>query len=779
MATVTGTTRLDADIQTRLGKLRWLIRAYFACRGLAIVLAAAVVVFWVSLLLDWIFEPPRPARVVLLGVAGVVIFLVFVRRVLIPLFIPLSDSSMALLLERRFGILGDRLVTAVELSNRGAATGSLNATMLANTSAEARQLSEKFRLSQVLRRRPLVVSLVLAGLALASGAAFASLQPQAAKIWFDRTVMLDETTWPRATKIYVDGFPADESGRRVVKVAIGTDLDVVARADLRDDWTPPDSLEIHYESGDGAADRPPMTKRGKAIPGRDEFQEFRYQFKDLQSRTIFSVVAVRTGAMGKDDRIDDLVIEAVQPPGIDQIVLRCEFPEYLGKKNGDFPVTGMMSLPEGTNVVVRARSSKPLSSADWRIAGEEIDDDRASVAIDAEDPTRMELALGKVSQNMTLLFTLLDEDGVSNQQPIRLRLLATLDGIPEVDLRPVGVGNAITPRAQIPIEGQIEDDHGLTRAWFSVDGTNLDRQEVEFPLPEDGKLTRDTGPRLDVSTLAVVLGERFTMMVEAADNYPLADEPHVGKSERYEFEVITEDELRARLESKEVMLRQRLSSVADELVRVSDTLRRTRERLVASDDPTGEVARPAEEDTDKEEDTEKPDETDAEAAEAGGAAAASLPLNILAIEESLQSKDRTQSEILEIAAEFDSILSELVFNNVSYLEKTEERLKVGISDPLKRVVADEYPAWAKQLRQTRQQLRDGSQVVDSIDIARAQLATILEELEEVLLKMEDFGNFQESLAKLRKIIAEHRELSRLTKQRREELKRELRRGLLD
>ena len=759
---------MDTDIQTRLAKLRWLIRSYVACRGLAIVLATAVVVFWASFLLDWVFEPPRPARVALLAIGGAVILLVFLRRIVVPLLVPLSDASMALLLERRFSALGDRLVTAVELSNSGAETGRWSAAMLANTSDEASRLAKDVRLLQVLRRQPLVIALVLALVALISSAGFTWWQPAAATTWFDRSVMLGDSTWPRATKIYVDGFESNESGQRIIRVARGTDLDVVARADLRGEWISPDLLEVHYMNGEGASDRPPMTKRGKSIVGRDDFQEYRYQFKDVQTTTRFSVVAVRRGAMGKDDRIDDLVIEAVEPPDIDEIVLRCEYPEYLGRNSEELPVTGIMSVPEGTKVVVTAVSSKPLQSADWRIVGDDLDAERSSITIDDQEPTHMQLTLGEMTKNTTILFTLRDSDGVTNQQPIRLRLLAIFDQTPEVDVRPTGVGNAVTPRARIPVEGSISDDHGLTRSWFNIEADNVDTQEIDFPLPEDSELPKDAGLLLDVGQLSVILGEKFTLTIRAADNYPLAKEPHVGKSGRFEFEVITEDELRARLESKEVFLRQRLSSVADELIRVSDTLLRTRKRLAKADEAVVTA--------DAGEADAKGDEViDGEAEDAQP----SLPLNVLAIEESLQSKDRTENELLDLASEFDSILQELVHNNVSYLEKTEERLKAGISDPLKRVVAEEFPAWENQLRETREKLDGDDDAIESIDVARAQLAAILQEIQEVLLKMEDFGDFQESLARLRQIIADHRELSRMTKQRREDLKRELRRGLLD
>ncbi|REJ90973.1 MAG: hypothetical protein DWQ35_15380 [Planctomycetota bacterium] len=765
MATVAAADTSDIAIHSRLDKLRGLIRGYLAGRGLAYVIIAAALLFWLSLLVDWLFEPSRAVRLLMLLAVGVALLAVVIRSILRPLLMRLSDKSLALLLERRFDELGDRLVTSVELGDSSASRGPLAKAMLATTQARAGELAQEVPLGRVLRRRPLVLAIALAVVSLMSIGGFGWFLPEATATWADRTLMLGDEQWPRATKIYVDGFEPDEQGRRIVKVARGSDLQLTARADLRGEWIAPDLLEVHYDTDEGGADRTPMSKRGRAIAGRDDFQEFRFEFQDLQSTTRFSVVAVRRGVWGKDDRVDNLVIEAVSPPDIENISLRCQFPDYLGKEAADLPVTGIMTLPEGTEVEVLAQASKPLQAATWRQVGDAADAERAKIVIDQQDRRRMTLALGEVTANMTLLFTLEDTDGVSNQQPIRLRLLAQLDEIPLVDARPVGVGSAVTPQARIPVAGELTDDHGLTNSWFQIEAADAAPQRVEFDLPPEGRLDKQSGPRLNVSELAVVLGEKFRLTLRAADNYPLGDEPHVGSSERFEFEVITEDELRARLESKEVFLRQRLSSVADELIRVSDTLTRTRARLdpVAAEDAAADDG----------------DAEPAAGAEAAAAPRSKLPLNALAIEEALQSRDRTQNEILDITAEFDSILEELINNNVSYLEKTQERMQGLISRPLKRLIKEDYRAWGIQLRQVRANLEDRDRAVESLDVARAQLAAILQEIEEVLLKMEDFGNFQESLARLRKIIADHKEISRLTRERREQIKRDLRRRLLD
>ena len=60
------TLKLAQPIENRLGRLRWLIRGYLWLDGTARLVIALAIAFWLSLSIDWLFEPSRAVRIGLL-----------------------------------------------------------------------------------------------------------------------------------------------------------------------------------------------------------------------------------------------------------------------------------------------------------------------------------------------------------------------------------------------------------------------------------------------------------------------------------------------------------------------------------------------------------------------------------------------------------------------------------------------------------------------------------------------------------------------------------------
>src|SRR5438874_2667182 len=134
MATITPPARTrnlsesNQRVRSPLARLRGYIRGYVSLEGALLLVLLLALWFWISLAidygafklftLDWVQEWPWAVRLVLLvlltaGVATAVSLNVFGR-----LFRDFTDAALALVLERRFPkLLGDRLITAVELSD--------------------------------------------------------------------------------------------------------------------------------------------------------------------------------------------------------------------------------------------------------------------------------------------------------------------------------------------------------------------------------------------------------------------------------------------------------------------------------------------------------------------------------------------------------------------------------------------------------------------------------------------------------------------------------------
>ena len=109
---------LAPAVETLLGTLRRRIRQYIWLEGCAAAVAWLGMAFWLTLAADWFFEPPPAVRAVMLAAVAAVLAAVVVRLIGRRIFVRITDSNAAMVLERRFPHLNDSLLTAVVLGDR-------------------------------------------------------------------------------------------------------------------------------------------------------------------------------------------------------------------------------------------------------------------------------------------------------------------------------------------------------------------------------------------------------------------------------------------------------------------------------------------------------------------------------------------------------------------------------------------------------------------------------------------------------------------------------------
>jgi hypothetical protein len=179
-------TEAGQRVRSPLERLRSYIRTYVSLEGAAVVGLYLALWFWIGLILDygvfrafsldWVQTLPWGARlgVLLVLVSGLLAALAL--KVLTRLFREFRDTALALVLERRFPqILGDRLITAVELSDpKQAAAQGYSAAMVQETIHEAAQRVEQLPIPEVfdwrrLRRSGALVAILLIGSYLVTG----------------------------------------------------------------------------------------------------------------------------------------------------------------------------------------------------------------------------------------------------------------------------------------------------------------------------------------------------------------------------------------------------------------------------------------------------------------------------------------------------------------------------------------------------------------------------------------------------------------------------------
>jgi len=736
---------LRPAIRATLDALRVRIRRYVWLRGIGVAMASLGAAFWLSLALDWFFEPSPAVRAAVLvaSLVGLVaLFWVLVAR---RASVAISYSNLAMLLERRFPEFRDSLLTAVDLT--GSAAEDCNPQLLAETCRQAEDPIGQVRLSQLFNPAPRRRSLIAAGVFLLSIAGFARASPDLAAVWVRRALLLSDELWPRNCRLVVEGFDGG-----VAKVARGADLEIVAKADLNMPVVP-DVVEVRYRRAGGL--RKLMNRVGNARPERDEYQEYSYTFRGLLAPVTFDLV-------GGDAAVRGLKIDVVENPTIVEMVLDCEFPKYMDRAPRSLPVTGLMQIPAGTRVTVRARSNKDLVKITIDSPLDDPPKPPQPVAPSSGDPRGFTYTIDHLTKDKTLLFTLSDADGIKSREPVRLTLAALEDRQPELSVQLRGIGSAVTPQASIPAAGRVDDDYGIARVWFEY---AVDKQEPKIQAiasPPGNATQYFLGQALDARSLALKPGQKLALSVKAEDRFDLAGRPNVGTSDRWLLDVVTPEQLRTMLQSRELVLRQRFESLIKDVTDVRDSLARVDFNPPAAAPPA------------------KPPAAGAKGAEPGDAPDAQADRSperlasqrMLQVQWAQQNSRKNASETGGLAEAFGEIREELVNNRID-TEELKLRLEDGIAKPLHHIAGEMFPELDRRLDRLQLVLSDPAAGGEGLKRAVQQADAILLSMRQVLGRMIELEDFNEAVELLKSILRAEQGLHDETKRRHKEKLREL------
>ena len=216
---------VPAEIRGKLHALRRALSARLTLEGLAWTALALVALVFVTMGLDYLFRLERELRGIIMALAVAGVGAVVWRQLIRPLRVPMDISELAVLVERRFRQLGDRLVSAVDFSRRSDTEAvGLSATMVRRMADEAQALSLPLRFQDVVERRGIFRTWSLAGCALGLLLGFGIWQSDLLGRWFQRNVLFADVSWPQETYLTVQGGPD-------FAVLRGDDLEVLAEID--------------------------------------------------------------------------------------------------------------------------------------------------------------------------------------------------------------------------------------------------------------------------------------------------------------------------------------------------------------------------------------------------------------------------------------------------------------------------------------------------------------------------------------------------------------------
>lgn len=790
------------EIPAVLSQLRGRIRRYVFWEGVASVLVVLSLFFWISLAIDYgcsvVFklELVQGARFLIALAAIGTAAAALITRILARMFRDFRTEALAMVLERRFPQLNDRLITSVQLVERSTERSPLAEQMLNRAVDEVAGLTAGLRLSEVFDFRPLRRAGFAAALLAVSIVMFGIMLPEAFGTWYRRNVILADEYWPRQSELnlVVLAEPGDRERPfqdGLYKHPRGADLTLLAT--VPDGKEIPESVRLKYRfqersgGGDGY-----FSKLGES--------QFKLTIKGFQHTAELTL----TGGDYYNRR--PYLVQVVDAPEVDRIVLDSLFPVYTGLNEvndtgTDYKRTAMavqgsqVSLPVGTDFLLRVSCSKELTAA--RIQSStfnlQLDGDSATLTIPSitEAPDRtIELSPDQLTAEQTdswlsddgnsfvipmviaggerpelvdenekvhlplrlpvetaLLMELTDRDEVISQQPTRLQISGIVDESPIVETRPKGVRNAITRRAIIPIEGQINDDYGVMAARF---GYRLDAaeeiQQRPFEAVADGSREFVVEERFEVLDLDLSIGQKLTLWVQAVDGDDV-NGPHEQRGEATVFEIVSPDELLSLINSRELNLRQRFEQILQEV-------RATRTDLDADRGRLRQAAA-------LRENTPAPDER-----EEVEQKLKELNLSVETVaQRSLLSIRKNANETLAVEESFADIRAELINNGVQ-TQRMLDRIDNGILKPLNLLNTMHYNQVDESLGLFKLALDRGQDPFGPIDVSIEELDRTIEQIERILAAMLKLQTINEARELLKAILEKQSELKKKTEQER-------------
>jgi hypothetical protein len=264
-------------IRKQLAQLRRRERLYGLAWGAARWLAGATMLLAAACATDWLIdcrqETPWGLRLAMLlvqGVAGATLGLIFVAR---PLFRRMSNSRLALYVEDKVPRLGHRLISAVQLNQRGARTSGMSPELIAEVTRRAENDAAGMSFADLADRRRLRWSLWLAIPVLLAGALPVVLSPRTVWALLARQLLVDRDI-PRSIHLESQTaeavWPAGEEGLLRFRVS-GEPLpdDLQGQVRLDPEGLPSESypLTLASRSGPGEA-----TYLARVPPSSVDFQ---------------------------------------------------------------------------------------------------------------------------------------------------------------------------------------------------------------------------------------------------------------------------------------------------------------------------------------------------------------------------------------------------------------------------------------------------------------------------------------------------------------------------
>ena len=586
---------VEPKIRRKLAGLRRSLRLHLAGEGLAWVALALGVLVVVTFALDWGSQRithqhmtvVQRAIILLLCLASV--GMVAWRRLLSPVLVPMRENDLALVVERHYPELDDRLISALQFSAAGANTLGASDAMIHEMARQAGELAEPLRFTDPVRKDRLMRRLGLALSAVAVLGLFTAWQPEAMRTWLKRDLLLGllgDPHWPQDTHLEVRGAPDFRTMR-------GGSLTLTV--DAAGSRVVPTEVVLHMEFA--------------SVGSVEEIVPLSSPDAATYTRTFDAVSEpFRFYVTGNDDRTSPYDVRLVDAPELRDVAFTVDFPAYMrmepARIAGD---QGVLSIPPGSWVTVRGLANKDLAAASLFLENEAVGRCAIEpVAAEGARPSprqvagKFKLAPGKRAQpSLSLRVALTDSDNFTNPRGARYTVVLLKDREPAVQMALHGIGGQITDKATIPMTLSAKDDYGVQKLVVEFGVVGITEDAAKLPVREwpDTEKSVQMDHVLDLERLSagmkageslVKVGESIRLTAAGVDAMPPPDGPNIGRSSPATLKVVTEQDLLAGLIQIQKAMREQFRQA---MISQGEAAARTESaRKTAADDSVPRVA---------------------------------------------------------------------------------------------------------------------------------------------------------------------------------------------
>lgn len=544
--------KIPSVISSRLRALRRKLTGWLLVDGISRLLLAIIAIVLFDAVVDRFFKMDFPQRVIMLCVMSAVVIFVLFWRVIKPLFHSISDDALILQVEDKNRDLKENLISSVQFSREAIEQKQgVSKQMVEATIERGKELAKSVNFGNALNssRRTTNLLLLLVGLAGIGLLAFAVMNTEFWRTWFDRNIMLTNAQWPQATYLLIDGA---EDGRKVMKR--GEDHSQIVRVDaiLDQEGNPTPESRSRITDINVTLEIDTGTSRTEVTMNQVGPLEHQFDFRNVTSEFKFR-------ARGGDDVTPWIRVKLVDPPTVSDLELVAVLPDYTGNIKETLPRgSGTHSILAGSSLEIKATSNKKLASAFLRHS------DSEAIALASDDGLNFSLKIPAdelVGGKYT--FDLTDETGMTSSRPSSFSIKIKEDRAPIVRASLKGIGGLIVPKAVIPISFQVKDEFAVE----SVDVSLMWRGDSESSVPQEysepvsgldeilGKNVVQAETVYDLRPRNIPTGVGLRLSIKAKDNNSLTG-PGEGISREFLLRVVTEEELRADMLRREIELRQ-------------------------------------------------------------------------------------------------------------------------------------------------------------------------------------------------------------------------------